>query len=199
MNDALQTYYDNAIKNQIPVISKDGIEFMKQQILDNQISSILEIGSAVGFSALFFAMETNANVYTIERDLSRFKQMQDAVTLFGYTDQITMIFDDATTHQMPENFKCDLLFIDAAKAQNKLFLEKYSPYLNDDGFIIVDNLIFHDYVNIPLEQIESRNLRGLIRKIIAFRHWIIENDDWDVTFFDAVGDGMAIIKRRKTQ
>lgn len=197
MNKTLQNYYNQAIHNQIPVISEEGIAFMKQQIQDNNVSTILEIGSAVGFSALFFVLETGADVYTIERDRERFSQMQEAVINFQCTDKITMICDDATTHVMPEHYKCDLLFIDAAKAQNQLFLEKYAPYLHDTGLIIVDNLIFHDYVNIPLEQIESKNLRGLIRKIVHFREWISNHDEWDVTFFDEVGDGMAIIKRRK--
>lgn len=196
MNNALQNYYNKAIHNQIPVISEAGIAFMKQQIQDNNVSTILEIGSAVGFSALFFALETGAHVYTIERDTQRFTQMQEAVIEFNCLNQITMICDDATTHQMPEDFSCDLLFIDAAKAQNRLFLEKYSPFVKEGGLIVVDNLVFHDYINIPLEQIESRNLRGLIRKIITFRQWISQHDDWNVTFFDTVGDGMAIIKRR---
>lgn len=197
MMSELQTYYEHAQKNSIPVISKEGIEFMKMQIQDRKVTTILEIGSAVGFSALFFALETGASVYTIERDKSRFQQMVEAVRTFQCLDKITMICDDATTHTMPEYYKCDLLFIDAAKAQNRLFLEKYEQYVQEDGCIIIDNLIFHDYINIPLEQIKSRNLRALIRKIITFREWLVKQEKWNVTFFDEVGDGMAIITRRK--
>lgn len=199
MNTALQAYYNQALENQIPVISLDGIQFMKQQIQDKHVTSILEIGSAVGFSALFFVIETGANVYTIERDHNRFMQMKQAVEAFQCTKNITMIYDDATTHTMPEGYSCDLLFIDAAKAQNRLFLEKYAPYVKEGGCIIIDNLIFHDYVNIPLEQIESRNLRALIRKIITFREWLTTQTEWEVTFFDDIGDGMAIITRRMTE
>lgn len=195
MNNQLEAYYNQAIKNEIPVISIEGAEFIKQHIQDKNVKSLLEIGSAVGFSALFFAMETNVNVYTIERDINRFKQMENAVNSFNYNDKITMILADATTHVMPENYECDLLFIDAAKAQNKLFLEKYSPYVKPGGMIIVDNLIFHDFVNKPLETIESRNLRALVRKIISFRTWLTEQTKWNVTFYDEIGDGMAIITK----
>lgn len=196
MNSELENYYNQAVDSQIPVISRDGIYFIKQQIQSRDVKTILEIGSAVGFSALFFAMETHARVYTIERDITRFKQMEQAVSRFQCLDTITMVHADATVHQMPDGYTCDLLFIDAAKAQNRLFLEKYAPYVKAEGCIIVDNLIFHDYVNVPLEQIESRNLRGLVRKIVAFREWLERQQEWNVVFFDDVGDGMAIITRR---
>lgn len=199
MNKQLEQYYNQAIENEIPVISLEGAEFIKQHIQDKNVKSLLEIGSAVGFSALFFAMETDVDVYTIERDEKRYKQMENAVNTFDYNHKITMVFDDATTHTMPKDYACDLLFIDAAKAQNKLFLEKYSPYVKPNGMIIIDNLIFHDFVNKPLESIESRNLRALVRKIITFRTWLSEQTEWDVTFYDEIGDGMAIITRGENE
>lgn len=198
MNTQLETYYQYALDTHIPVISRDGAHFIKDHILKHNIKNVLEIGSAIGFSALFFAIETDALVYTIERDITRFAQMQKAVHDFGYADHITMHHDDALLHEMPEDYQCDLLFIDAAKAQNRRFLEKYSPYVKPGGHIIIDNLIFHDYTNIPLAQIESRNLRALVRKIIDFRQWISEHPGWNVTFYDEVGDGMAIITRQET-
>ena len=86
-----------------------------------------------------------------------------------------------------------MIFIDAAKAQNTRFFEKFESNLNNGGIIITDNMNFHGLVY-KEEEIESRNLRQLVRKIKSYKVFLEKNDKYSTTFID-VGDGIAISRK----
>ena len=85
--------------------------------------------------------------------------------------------------------------IDAAKGKNTLFFEKFKNNLNPDGYIVTDNLKFHGCVEKPLEEIESRNVRGLVRKIRNYIEFLKNNKEFETEFFD-VGDGISVSRRK---
>ena len=85
------------------------------------------------------------------------------VKKFNLEDRITLLFNDALEVKLEDEY--DLIFIDAAKGQNKNFFEKFEKCLTSDGFIITDNMKFHGYVDKDESEIKNRNLRGLVRKI----------------------------------
>ena len=86
-----------------------------------------------------------------------------------------------------------MIFIDAAKAQNRNFFERFEKNLSNDGTIITDNMNFHGLVNKDLESIESRNLRQLVRKVKEYREFLENNKSFTTEFFD-IGDGIAVSK-----
>ena len=104
-----------AKENNIPIMEKDGIEFLLKYIKDNNIKNILEIGSAIGYSAIRMCLVDNdIKVTTIERDEKRYKEAIKNIKLFNFEDRINIIFDDAFNVELKDKY--DLIFIDAAKS-----------------------------------------------------------------------------------
>ena len=183
-----------ALDNKIPIMVDEGIDFLTTFIIKNQTTNILEIGSAIGYSAIMMALANpNVKITTIERDHERYLEAVKNVKKLGLEDRITLIFNDALETTIEG--KVDLVFIDAAKGQNIRFFEKFEPNLTDHGVIITDNIDFHGLVQKDVESIQSRNLRGLIRKIREYIDYLKNNPKYDVEFLK-VGDGIAVARKK---
>lgn len=183
----------NALENKIPIIKDEGISFIIDYIKQNNVKNILEIGSAVGYSAIEMALvDDNIKVVTIEKDEKRYKEALNNIKLVGLNTRIDLIYGDALEVDITGKF--DLIFIDAAKAQYKKFFIKYSQNLAKSGVIITDNLKFHGFVQNP-ELTNNRNTRQLARKIGEFVSWLKEQEMYETTILD-IGDGLAISKRK---
>jgi len=182
---SLETY---AIENNVPIINEVGINFIKQIINIKDVKSILEIGTAIGYSAINMAISSNCLITTIERDKAMYDKAVDNIKLASLEKRISVINEDALDVDVSKLGKFDLIFIDAAKAQSIKFFNKYKALLNDKGLIITDNLLFHDLVVTP---IKDRNLKQLVRKIDAFNNFVVEQPDFD-TYIYSIGDGMSL-------
>lgn len=183
-----------ALDNKVPIMVDEGIDFLTTFIIKNQITNILEIGSAIGYSAIMMALANpNVKITTIERDRERYLEAVKNVKKMGLEDRITLIFNDALETSVEGKF--DLIFIDAAKGQNIRFFEKFESNLTDHGVIITDNIDFHGLVQKDVESIQSRNLRGLIRKIREYIDYLKNNPKYDVEFLK-VGDGIAVARKK---
>ncbi len=180
-----------AHKNNIPIMLNDGIEFLCEYIRKNEIKNILEIGSAIGYSAIKMALvDKNIKVTTIERDIERYNLAIKNIKNFGLENQITVILDDALNVDFKE--KVDLIFIDAAKSQYIKFFEKFKINLNNNGVIVSDNLDFHGLVKSD-EKVESRNVRGIVRKLRNYIEFLENNKEFKTKFY-SIGDGIGISK-----
>ena len=169
MNDKIKEIEEYAIKNNIPIMQKDGIEFLLKYIKENNIKNILEVGTAIGYSSIRMALlDENINVTTIERDKERYNEAVKNIECFNLKNRINIIYKDALEVELKDKF--DLIFIDAAKAQNIKFFEKYKNNLNNNGTIITDNMYFHGLIFKESKDIESRNLRQLMRKLKNYRN-----------------------------
>ena len=89
----------------------------------------------------------------------------------------------------------DLIFIDAAKAQYIKFFEKFTPNLLPGGVVFTDNLLFHGLEEVPREEIESKNVRALVRKIDRYNNYLKDIEGFKTTFIE-VGDGVALSVRK---
>ncbi len=178
-----------ALEHNIPIMLKDGIEFLCNYIRDNNVKHILEIGSAIGYSAIKMALvDKNIKVTTIERDIERYNVAIKNIKNFGLENQITAILDDAFNVEINEQF--DLIFIDAAKSQYIKFFEKFKVNLKKSGVFISDNLDFHGLVKSD-EEISSRNVRGLVRKLRNYIEFLKNNKEFETKFY-SIGDGIGI-------
>ena len=179
--------------NNIPIMQKDGIEFLTEYIKNNNIKSILEIGSAIGYSAIKMALVSDdIKVTTIERDKERYDLAIQNIDDFKLQDRITIINDDALYTNIEGKF--DLIFIDAAKSQYIKFFEKYENNLNKDGAIVTDNLSFHGLVEDETKT-NNRNTKQLVRKIKKYIDYLNNNNNYDTKFYK-LGDGIAISKKK---
>ena len=182
-----------AKENNIPIMMKDGIEFLLKYIKDNNIKNILEIGTAIGYSAIRMSLvNENINVTTIERDNTRYMEAKKNINDFELNNRIKVINDDAFNVELKEQY--DLIFIDAAKSQYIKFFEKFKLNLSENGVIISDNLKFHGLVQKNINEIESRNVRGLVRKLNSYIDFLKNNKEFVTTFYE-IGDGISISKK----
>lgn len=180
-----------ASEHNVPIMMPDGIEFLCDYIKKNNVKNILEIGTAIGYSAIKMALvDKDIKVTTIERDIERYNLAIENIKNFGLEKQITVIFDDAFNIEFQETF--DLIFIDAAKSQYIKFFEKFKINLNDNGVIVSDNLDFHGLVK-SNEKIESRNVRGIVRKLRNYIEFLENNEEFETKFYP-IGDGIGISK-----
>ena len=148
---------DYAKENNVPIMQDEGIDFICNYIKENNIKSVLEIGSAIGYSAIRFAsINKDIKVTTIEKDNIRYKLAVSNINDIGLNDQIIIYNDDALSIDISDKY--DLIFIDAAKSQYIKFFEKYKNNLNNSGVIVSDNLSFHGMVEHP-ELTNNRNTR----------------------------------------
>jgi len=192
VND-IKTIKAYALENNVPIMQDEGIRFLIDFIIKNNINSVLEIGTAIGYSAIMMASSNpNLKITTIERDQERYLEAVKNIKLFGLEDRVTLIFNDALDIDIDGSF--DLVFIDAAKGQNIKFFEKYELNLNDKGYIITDNMNFHGLVDKNPEEIESRNLRQLVRKIREYREYLNNKEGYDIEFLN-IGDGIAVARK----
>ena len=181
-----------AKENNVPIMQDGGMDFICNYIKENNIKSILEIGSAIGYSAIRFASINNdINVTTIERDIDRYNEAVKNIKNESLDNRITIYNADALEFSTDDKF--DLIFIDAAKSQYIKFFEKYKINLNTNGVIVSDNLSFHGFVEHP-ELTNNRNTRQLVGKIRRYINFLKDNKEFTTTFYD-VGDGVSVSKK----
>ncbi len=180
------------IKNEVPIMSEESINEITKIIKENNIKSILEIGTAIGYSTICFASIPGIKkVVSIERDKVRENIAISNVKKSNLTN-IELILDDALNTSISDSF--DMIIIDAAKSQNMKFFNKYKENLNDNGIIIIDNLDFHGFVG-KSSEIKSRNLRQMVRKIEKFLDFLESLTEFDVEFIE-VGDRLGVCKKK---
>lgn len=189
----LRVIEDYAHENNIPIMLSDGIEFLTDFIKKNNVKRILEIGSAIGYSAIRMALvSSDIHVVTIERDTLRYNEAVKNINDFGLSDRIDIRLADALECDVDGEF--DLIFIDAAKAQYIKFFEKYKVNLSKNGVILSDNLSFHGMVD-NMDSITNRNTRQLVGKIAKYIDFLKNNLEFDTEFI-SIGDGIGISRRK---
>ena len=179
-----------ALLENVPILRKEGVKFLLDFIEEKNIKTALEIGTAIGYSALKMSSK-GVNVTTIERDENRYKIAKENIENSIYKDKITLVFGDALETKI--DGKYDLIFIDAAKGKNKEFLDIYKNNLNNNGYILIDNMDFHGLVG-KSNEIKKRRIRSLVRKIEDFISYMDNQTEFKVTKIN-VGDGLYLLER----
>lgn len=184
-----------ASENNVPIIQKESIVYIMKYIKEHNVKSILEIGSAIGYSAILMASASDdVKITTIERDQTRYMECLKNIKKSELEKRITVLYQDALEVNLT-GVSYDLIFIDAAKGQNINFFEKYKNFLNEGGTIITDNIEFHGMVG-KSQEIESKNLRELVQKIENYIEYLKNNDDFNTEFL-SIGDGLSVSTRKE--
>ena len=187
LNEKLHFYIDSLIsernplftemehyakKHNVPIMELAGIETMLQLLRIHRSQKILEVGTAIGYSALRMANEMqNAEIVTIERDMERIQVAKEFIGRSVSGKRIILIEGDAleVEEQVSVHAPYDAIFIDAAKGQYKKFFNMYEKYLAPDGMIITDNVLFKGLV--AEVQIETKRTRNHVKKIDDIKRW----------------------------
>jgi predicted O-methyltransferase YrrM len=147
-NPQIKAELENLPHNQYWQIPVDGAEYLKQTVLRLKPTSVLEIGTSSGYSALWIiegflqAGLLNSKLYTIESHTGRFEFAQENFTKAGATDWIHQIKGHAP-EAIPSDIIFDLAFFDGTKSQTSSFFDSVWPLISPGGEILVDNVISH--------------------------------------------------------
>ena len=179
-----------AIEEHIPIIMDETLEVIEKYINKNKPNRILEIGTAVGYSAICFSefLAPNGKIDTIERELDRIKQAKENFEKVGVKDKINLFEGDAVEILPNLDNKYDMIFIDAAKGKYPFFLEHSIRMLNDNGIIFADNILYKGYV---MSDYNKHKQRTAVRNLREYIKNITENENFNTEILEA-GDGLAV-------
>ena len=190
MREKILEMEEYANEHNVPIIEKDSIAFIMKFIKANNVKTVLEIGTAIGYSAILMAQaDEDVVVTTIERDESRYMEALKNVKKCELEKKVNVVCQDALEMNL-SGVSYDMIFIDAAKGQYTKFFEKYKYFLNPGGVIISDNLKFHGHVG-NRNNIASKNLKQLVGKIEDYIDFLKDNEEFETKFYD-VGDGLSV-------
>lgn len=184
-----------ALEEKIPIIMDDTLEIISKILIEKKPERILEIGAAVGYSAMCFSeyLSENGKIDTIERDEQRIAECKENLKKVGVEDKINLYEGDAVEILPTLNKKYDIVFIDAAKGKYPFFLEQALRMLKDDGVIFADNILYKGYV---MSDYNKHKQRTAVRGLREFLKKLTENENLETKILE-VGDGLAISKKTK--
>lgn len=185
-----------ARENHVPIMQLSGMEVLLQLLSLQKPTSILELGTAIGYSSMRMASKLDSSIVTVERDEQKAMLAKEFMNRANLEERIRVIIGDALEldEETFNDQRFDAIFIDAAKGQYKKFFEKYAPLLNDRGVIYCDNILLNGLSELPIEEVPRRK-RTMVRNQHQFMEWLMQHPDYDTAFFP-VGDGMLVSIKR---
>lgn len=185
---------EKAIYDHIPIIMDDTLEVVNKILEEKKPKRILEIGTAVGYSAICFSKYLIEDGYidTIERDEERIKEARQNISELKLENKIHIYEGDALEILPTLTGPYDVAFIDAAKGKYPIFLEETLRMLGNNGIIIADNVLYKGYV---MSDYNKHKQRTAVRGLREFLKKLEENENLSTEILE-VGDGLAISKRR---
>lgn len=183
-----------AQENHVPIIDRVSMQFLVQLLHIHRPNHILEVGTAIGYSALrMHETMPNASITTIEKNQTMFEIAQHNIGHFAQNDMIHIIEDDATealNRLRRRGKQYDFVFIDAAKGQYETYFKAIHPMLDTGAIIVSDNVLFRNYVAEKDENVPKR-YRTLVRKLKAYNEFVMQHERYKSSIVP-VGDGMMI-------
>ena len=189
---ALEQIKQKAINEHIPIIMDDTLEVVAKILTNMQPKRILEIGTAVGYSAMCFSayLEKDGAIDTIERDEIRVKEAKENIKKVGVEEKINIYIGDAVEILPTLNNKYDVIFIDAAKGKYPFFLEQAIRLIKPNGVILADNILYKGYV---MSDYNKHKQRTAVRNLREYIQEATNNPNLETEILE-VGDGLAISK-----
>ena len=195
MKDKLEQIKQKALNDNIPIIMDDTLEVIDNILKKAKPKSILEIGTAVGYSAICFSkfLQDDGIIDTLERDETRILEAKENIKNMNLEEKIHIYEGDAVEILPTINKKYDVIFIDAAKGKYPFFLEQAMRCLNEEGIIFADNILYKGYVMSDYNKHKQRTAVINLREYIAK---VTENPALETEILE-VGDGLAISKLKR--
>lgn len=193
--EELKKVKEKALENHIPILMDDTLEKIEEILQEEKPKRILEIGTAVGYSASMFAKSTDEDciIDTIEIDEERAKEAEENIKKIGVAERINIIVGNAVDILPTLTSTYDIVFIDAAKGKYPIFLENAIRLIKDGGIILADNILYKGYV---MSDYNAHKQRTAVRHLREYIKEITENDKCESEILE-IGDGLAITKVRK--
>ena len=186
----LEKIKQKALEEHIPIIMDDTLAVMEKYLKESKPEKILEIGTAVGYSAICFTkfLAENGHIDTIERELERVKEAEENIKKVGVEDKIHIYEGDAVEilPTLKENY--DTVFIDAAKGKYPFFLKEALRMIKPNGIIFADNILYKGYV---MSDYNKHKQRTAVRNLREYIKEVSKNPNLETQILE-VGDGLAV-------
>ena len=191
----LEEIKEDALKRHIPIIMDDTLQVIINKMKDRKVEKILEIGTAVGYSAICFSklLEDGGKIDTIERDEEKIKEAKENIKIAKNNIKINILEGDAVEILPTLNEKYDMIFIDAAKGKYPFFLKESLRLLDDKGVIFADNILYKGYVMSDYNKHKQRTAVNHLREYIKL---VTEDENLNTEILE-VGDGLGITVKVK--
>ena len=186
----LEKIKQKALEEHIPIIMDETLEVIEKYLSKNKPNRILEIGTAVGYSAICFTqfLAENGVIDTIEREVDRVEEAKKNIKLAEVENKINIYEGDAVEILPTLNNKYDVVFIDAAKGKYPFFLKEALRMINKDGMIFADNILYKGYV---MSDYNKHKQRTAVRNLREYIKEVSENPNLETEILE-VGDGLAV-------
>jgi predicted O-methyltransferase YrrM len=190
----LEKIKQKALNEHIPIIMDDTLEVIAKILTEKRPKRILEIGAAVGYSAMCFSkyLAEDGLIDTIERDEERIEEAKQNFKKVEVENKINLYEGDAVEILPTLNEKYDVVFIDAAKGKYPFFLKEALRMLKQDGIIFADNILYKGYV---MSDYNKHKQRTAVRNLREYIKETTENPNLETEILE-VGDGLAISKMK---
>lgn len=197
LTGALGELEELAHENGVPVIPHETVVFLQFLLKQKQPKNVLEIGTAIGFSASLMAetLGKDAKITTIDRFPVMIEKAKANFTKLGLEDQVTLLEGDAADLLRTLEGTYDFIFMDSAKSKYITFLPDCLRLLSDDGVLMVDDIFQAGTVLQPIEEIPRKN-RSIHRHLNEFLEEVTKSPELTSTLLP-LGDGVALISKNK--
>ena len=188
----LEKIKQKALEEHIPIIMDETLEVIEKYLNNNKPNRILEIGTAVGYSAICFTefLAENGVIDTIEREADRVEEAKKNIKLAEVEGKINIYEGDAVEILPTLNQQYDVVFIDAAKGKYPFFLKEALRMIHKDGIIFADNILYKGYV---MSDYNKHKQRTAVRNLREYIKEVSENPNLETEILE-VGDGLAVSK-----
>ena len=186
----LEKIKERALEEHIPIIMDDTLEVIDKILKEKKPKAILEIGTAVGYSAMCFSeyLAEDGIIDTIEREHERVEEAKENIKKVGVEEKINIYEGDAVEILPTLDKKYDVVFIDAAKGKYPFFLAEAKRMLNKNGIIFADNILYKGYV---MSDYNKHKQRTAVRNLREYIKEVTEDENCKTEILE-VGDGLAI-------
>ncbi len=190
-DEKLTAFRKECEERSLPIIHKEVGQFIKLLINQTNAKSIIEVGTNVGYSSIFFShvMNFEGKVVTIERSEKFYQEAINNIKRFNLDKNIEVHFGDATEILDTIEGTFDIAFIDAAKSYYRTFFDKCCEKMKSGGVIISDNVLYQGMI--ATDELVVRRKKTLVRNLRNFLEYI-SHDGRFITSVLPLGDGLSV-------
>ncbi len=181
-------------ENQVPIASREVVEFIKFLVKMNRPQHILELGTAIGYSSIHMATSFNqSTIDTVEINDKMVEISKQNIDKLNLSHRIKVYHMDGYDYLLTTDKKYDFIFIDAAKGQYHKYLEESLKCLAPQGLMLCDNILFKGEV--AKEKITYKRKRTIIKRLKQLLPQVLSDASLDSSLIP-MGDGLLLVRRK---
>lgn len=190
----LKRLEDYARDNYVPIVMTDAARLLAFQVAQMRPEHILELGTAIGYSAILMALYSDASIVTVERDENMREMAEENIRSFGLEKRVKVVLSECVAYLKDTEESYDFIFMDAGKSHYREYFDLSLPKLREGGTILCDNVL---YKGLVVHETAEKKHRTNVVKLQEFLAYVHSRDDLMVSLL-SVGDGMLLIRRKNS-